>query len=146
MGLDGLFDSAKRELIASIDALPDATCFQVIVYNRSAGSLRINGHTELVPATAANKFAAAELIQKLRPEGSTDHVRALKQAMSLQPEMILFVTDADGLGGDQVHALTVLNHGRAAINTIELNGGRRRGLSPLQILAEQNHGDFRTAR
>jgi hypothetical protein len=147
MGLDGLFESAKRELVASIDALPEATRFQVIVYNRSAGPLRINGHTDLVPATDANKLAAAELIRKLEPEGSTDHVRALQQAMILRPEMILFVTDADGLRGDQVHALTVLNHGRAAINTIELNGGRRKGQqSPLQILAEQNRGDFRTAR
>ncbi len=146
MGLEGSFDAARRELLASIDALPETTRFQVIVYNRNAAPLRINGHTDLVLATDANKQAASDLIRKLDPEGDTNHVRALQQAMILQPDAIFFVTDADGLRADQVHALTVFNHGRSTIHAIELNAPRRQEQSPLQVLAEQNRGDFRIAR
>ncbi len=146
MGLEGSFDAARRELLASIDALSETTRFQVIVYNRNAAPLRINGHTDLVLATDANKQAASDLIRKLDPEGDTNHVRALQQAMILQPDAIFFVTDADGLRADQVHALTVFNHGRSTIHAIELNAPRRREQSPLQVLAEQNRGDFRIAK
>ena len=146
MGEEGAFDSAKRELAASIQALPAITRFQVIVYNKRATPLRINGHVDLVPATPDNKRAALALVHELDCDGDTDHVHAMKEALVLQPEAIIFVTDADGLRADQVHALTVFNHGRSAIHTIELRPGRRRDQSPLQILAEQNHGDFRVAR
>ena len=145
IGPGGSFETAKRELIASIDALPAATRFQVIVYNRSANTLRINGHTDLVPASVENKQAAFVLIRQLEPEGSTNHVLALQQAIILQPEAILFVTDGDGLRADQVRALTVLNRGHSSIGTFELTGRPQREKSALQILAEQNHGDFRRA-
>ena len=118
----------------------------MIVYNKRAAPLRINGHVDLVAATPANKHAALALIRELDPDGATDHVHAMHEALVLHPEAIIFVTDADGLRADQVHALTVFNHGRSAIHTIELSPGRRREQSPLQILAEQNHGDFRVAR
>ena len=144
MGQEGSFDRARQELLFSIRALPATTSFQVIVYNRSAAPLVINGHTDLVPATDVNKAAAFALIAKLNPEGDTDHVRAMQQALILRPEAIYFVTDADGLRADQVHALTVFNHGHSTIHTIELNAGRRRERSPLQVLAEQNHGDFKS--
>ncbi|CAN5566271.1 hypothetical protein BH10PLA2_BH10PLA2_23610 [soil metagenome] len=145
VGPGGSFERAKRERINSIDVLPATTRFQVIVYNRSANALQINGQTGLVLATEENKRTAAQLIRELDPEGSTNHVLALQQAISLQPEAILFVTDGDGLRADQVRALTSLNKGRSSIDTFELTHGRQRERSPLQILAEQNHGGFRRA-
>jgi hypothetical protein len=145
MGPGGSFERAKRELVTSIEALPATTRFQVIVYNRSASPLRINGHTDLVPATEPNKHAAFELIRQLDPEGSTNHFLAMQQAIILQPEAILFVTDGDGLRADQVRALTVLNRGRSSIDTFELTRRPQSERSALQILAEQNHGDFRRA-
>jgi hypothetical protein len=145
MGPGGSFERAKRELITSIEALPATTRFQVIVYNRSASPLRINGHTDLVPASEPNKRAAFELICQLDPEGSTNHFLAMQQAIILQPEAILFVTDGDGLRADQVRALTVLNRGRSSIDTFELTRRPQRERSALQILAEQNHGGFRRA-
>src|SRR5262249_16880714 len=81
MGVDGSFEKGKREVIASIDALSPGTRFQVIVYNRSAEPLNINGHLTLVLATPDNKQAAYALIRRLDPEGSTDHVKALRQAL-----------------------------------------------------------------
>jgi hypothetical protein len=145
LGAGGTFERARRELIASIAALPAAIRFQVIVYNRSAIPLRINGHSGLVAASDDNKQAACELIRALEPEGATNHMLALQQAITLQPEVILFVTDGDGLRADQVRALTVLNQGKASIDTFELSSRPRRERSALQILAEQNRGDFRRA-
>ncbi len=145
IGPGGSFERAKQELVTSINVLPKTTRFQVIVYNRSASPLRINGHTSLVVATEENKRAACELIRQLDPEGSTNHFLAMQQAINLQPEAILFVTDGDGLRADQVRALTVLNRGHSSIDTFELTRRPQRERSALQILAEQNHGDFRRA-
>ena len=147
MGPTGCFSAAKNELLAAIQALPATSRFQVIVYNRVPTTLRINGHMDLVNATEANKEAAAQCITELRTEGATDHIRALQAALLLRPDAIYFVTDADDLRADQVHALTVLNHGRSTIHAIEFAGDRRRPeRSLLQVLAEQNQGQFRSVR
>ena len=147
MGPSGSFSAAKHELLAAITALPPTTRFQVIVYNRAPTTLRINGHVDLVPATEANKEAATQCLAELGTEGATDHVRALQAALQLRPDAIYFVTDADDLRADQVRALTVLNHGRSSIHAIEFAGERRqRERSLLQVLAEQNQGQFRSVR
>jgi hypothetical protein len=144
MGLRGALELAKRELLVSLEKLPAQTRFQVIVYNRRAECLRIAGRTDLVAASVENKREVAALLQAVRPEGSTDPLPALRQALVLRPEVIFFLSDADDLNVRQVNALTQLNRGHTAIHTIELNTlHRNRDDQPLQMLARNNRGEYR---
>jgi len=88
MGQSGGLALARRELLASLDSLPESAHFQVIAYNRTVEALRIGGRTDLLLASAENKRRAAELLQRLRAEGSTDHYQALRQAVVLKPDVV----------------------------------------------------------
>jgi hypothetical protein len=144
MGLNGCLAAAKRELRASLDQLPSSARFQIIVYNRSAAMLRINGHSGLVSATSDNKRCVASLLEEIPAEGGTEHLQAVRQALALRPDVIYFLTDAADLRAEQIRAITALNHGRCVIHTIEL--GRAPGGSsdsPLAALARENQGCYK---
>jgi hypothetical protein len=144
MGLHGALELARKELLASLASLPETARFQVIAYNRSAEPLRLDGHADLLPASAENRRRAAAAIEELLPEGSTEHVQALKRALALQPDVIFFLTDADDLKLEQVRQVTQYNHRRTVIHAIELHLGRRaRSESVLPLLAETNRGVYR---
>lgn len=145
MGLSGAFAAARRELLACLNRLPAETRFQVIAYNRSAETLRVQGQSGLLTASADHKRQARRLLEALRAEGGTDHLAALKRALLLRPDAIFFLTDADDLTVAQVREVTRLNRGRTMIHTLELaDSGRRQLPSPLQLLAAQNRGICRT--
>ncbi len=141
MGLQQMFARAKRELLESLDRLPPAVCFQVVVYNRSAEVLRIGGKTDLVPATPENRREAARLLDALVPEGGTDHAPALRRALALKPDVIYFLTDAGDLKPEQTRALTQANRGRSVIHAIVLR--REAADAPLRALARENRGEYR---
>ncbi len=150
MGRGGLA-AARQELRASLDRLPETARFQVVVYNRSAEALRLDGTTGLVPATAANKQQAARLLEDLPADGGTDHGPALKLALALRPDVIFFLTDADDLRAEQVREVTRINRernaGRTAIHAIELNVEHQgREEMPLHVLARENRGEYRAVR
>jgi hypothetical protein len=147
MGPNGGLAAARRELLASMEQLPAAARFQVVVYNRSAAVLPIGGKTDLVPATPDNKHQAALLLQNIVAEGGTNHAPALALALHLQPDDIFFLTDADDLTEEQVRIATGINirqnNGRTCIHAIELNtDNRAREDMPLHILAGSNHGTY----
>ncbi len=142
MGLNGGFSAARRELLASLARLPASVRFQVIVYNRDAVPLRLDGRSELLPATDALKDEAARLLGGLMPAGKTDHLEALRRGLALEPDVLFLVTDADDLTPQQVRAVTLLNQGRTAIHAIELSGRGGDG-GPLEALAHDNHGTYR---
>jgi Ca-activated chloride channel family protein len=144
MGTNGRMELARRELLASLERLPESSSFQVIAYNRAVSPLRLDGGGRLVSATTEHKRIAVQLLLALAPEGATDHLPALKQALALQPDVIYFLTDADDLRPEQVRALTQLNRGRTSIHTIEMNtSNARRADMPLHILARENRGVYR---
>ena len=137
--------AAKRELLASLEQLPEEVRFQVILYNRHAEPLRLRGRTDLAPATAANKRETARLLESLPAAGSTDHLAGLRRALALRPEVSFFVTDADDLTAQQIAAVTQLNRSRTAIHTIELSRSSRgpHPDGPLALLARHNRGTYR---
>ncbi len=144
MGERGRLALARRELEASLRRLPESTQFQVIPYNRRAEALRLSGTTSLVPATPDNVNQAARLLDGLEPEGGTEHLPALQQAIRLRPDVIYFLTDADDLNPADVRALTQLNAGRSAIHVVELTLENRDRLDmPMHQLANGNHGGYR---
>jgi hypothetical protein len=141
MGLGDGLSAARRELLASLGRLLPSTHFQVIFYNREAEVLRLGGRSDLLPASADNVRAAARRLEHLRAEGGTNHLQALMRALSLEPDVIFFVTDAADLSLDQVRLVTRANGGRAVIHAIEL-GARDNGGS-LELLARSNRGTYR---
>ena len=144
MGVSGSFADARRELLASLGRLPESARFQVICYNRDAAALNIGGYTDLVPATAENRRAAGQVLEGVRPAGSTRHLEALRQALALEPDVIFWVTDAADLSIEQVRTVTAWNHGRTAIHAIELSGRDPDGPdTPLAQLARYNRGTYR---
>jgi hypothetical protein len=144
MGLDGALAVAKRELRDSLDRLSAQATFQVIAYNRSALPLRLGEQTGLAPATLANKRQAAQAIEALRAEGGTEHLAALKQALRLRPDVLFFLTDADDLTLEHVREVTRFNQGRTSIHAIEVNARHAFVLTPLQLLARENRGVYRS--
>jgi hypothetical protein len=142
MGLRGALDAARRELLASLGRLPEHVRFQVIVYNRTAELLAPGA--DLVEATDQNKRHTAARIESLCAEGGTSHLPALRKALSLAPEVIYFLTDADDLNPLEQQAVTHLNRGRCSLHVIELNTSHRdRPWMPLQQLAQHNRGTYR---
>jgi hypothetical protein len=144
MGLNGALAAAQQELRASLERLPPTARFQVIAYNRSAEPLHVGGRADLLPATPENKARAAALVAALRAEGGTEHLPALRRALTLRPDVIYFLTDADDLRPEQVLAITQLNQGRAVIHALELHrDDRGRRGAALPVLAQHNHGEYR---
>ena len=144
MGEAGRLALARRELAASLRRLPESTRFQVVAYNRRAETLRIAGRMDLVPATPANISEALLRFDTLTPEGGTDHLAALRQALLLQSEVVYFLTDADDLRPADVTALTQFNRRRTAIHVIELTlANRDRDEMPMHVLARSNQGSYR---
>jgi hypothetical protein len=142
MGPSGGLSTAKRQLAETLRRLPASARFQIIVYNRSAEPLDVNGCLGLMPATPANVQRALDLLQRVDAEGSTDHFLAMRRALALEADVVWFLTDADDLRAQDVRALTALNRGRSIVHTVELRSNNGSGGS-LQSLAAANGGNYR---
>jgi hypothetical protein len=142
MGLNGALAVARRELCRSLQNLPATARFQVVVYNRSAETLPLGG-TGLVEAAPANVRRAVALLEELQPTGGTDHWPALLRALSLHPDILFFLTDADDLTPELLRRVTQLNRGRSVIHAVELNlANRDRDDLPMHRLARDNCGTY----
>jgi hypothetical protein len=112
------------------------------VYNSSAHPL-IQGHPGWFQATPENKGRVAQELAQLDATRGTVHSLALPLALTLQPDVIYFLTDADDLEPAYLADITRHNKCRAAIHVIELNTGNRANPDmPLQVFARQNHGIY----
>ncbi len=142
-------DAAKTELLASLEKLPPTALFQVVAYDLDQRTLDAGARgvqNGLLPATRDNKDRTARFLESIRSEGGTDHVRALRKALTLSPQVIYFLTDADELRPEQVRELTAINQKGAAarIFCIELstiNEGRT--TNSMRLLAQENRGQYR---
>jgi hypothetical protein len=144
MGLNGAFRQACDEMLNSLERLPADARFQVIVYNRHAEPLRVNGSSDLLPAERAVRDQVKMVVTRLRSEGSTDHLQAIKEAIRLHPDTIFLATDADDLTQETVDAVTRLNQGKTNIHAIEVTRWLEdRRSSLLKRLAEANGGTYR---
>ncbi|MBI3411183.1 MAG: VWA domain-containing protein [Planctomycetes bacterium] len=142
MGKDGALKVAQEELLQSIRNLPSDVHFQVIVYNTQPRFLNPRWETMLRP-TRDVKEEIADGLANLNAEGGTDHAPALKKALSLRPDVIYFLTDADDLKQEHLRLVNRLNQGHTVIHTIELSPhNRHRPGMPLQLLASENRGQY----
>lgn len=133
--------TVKRELLASLSRLPATSRFQVIFYNGQASTLDLSGRPGLATASDENKRLAAEQIELLAAEGGTKHLPALQLALSLEPDVIYFLTDAGGLTPGLIREVTRLNRRRCIIHTFEMTSDADAD-TPLKTLARQNRGEY----
>jgi hypothetical protein len=136
---------AKRELIASLDRLPPDARFGVIFYNLQPTFLTDpQGRRELMAANVANKSRVYQQLARVAPDGGTDHMAALRAGLSLQPEVIFFLTDADLMTGGDAAAIAV-EAGTTRIQAIEFGRGAELGgpNNPLRRLAAATGGSYR---
>ena len=145
MATRGSLDVAKRELINSLDRLPPDARFGVIFYNLHATVFTDpQGRRDLMPATATNKGRVGQQLARVVPDGGTDHMTALRAGLSLRPEVIFFLTDADLMTGSDAQAI-IADAGTTRIQAVEFGRGAELAgnNNPLRKLANATGGSYR---
>jgi Mg-chelatase subunit ChlD len=137
MGSDGALALARRELIACLRSLSPDSVFQVVLYNLSAEPLPGG----MLAATDGSLSCVEQVLARTHPSGGTDHVRALRCAFELRPEVIFLVTDADDLTTEQVRLIAAINRDHVVIHTINVGQGESAG-GMLEQLARQSGGQY----
>lgn len=132
--------AARQELWKSINSLNESNQFQIIFYNNEVDIFRRK--LSLHSANEANKDTAKQFIESIRPDGGTDHLAALKTAFKLGPDVIFFLTDAEGgLTADEIFEISRRNYSQAIINTIEF-GERQSNDRSLEAIARNSGGKY----
>ncbi|MHC4761719.1 MAG: vWA domain-containing protein [Planctomycetota bacterium] len=109
----GQMYQVKNQLKKSILDLNSRQSFSIVFFMEGQTVLTSDGGT-LAPATARAKSTALELIESVRPSGSTDAEHALEVAMRLKNasgegvEAVYFLTD--GFDLDSTHASNTVLH------------------------------------
>ena len=123
MGLDReTFDAARSAVVATVQALPEDARFQVIAY--SGAAVRLLPGEDLPKKSDALCEALVEALDGLTPEGESRHEVALRAAMRLGADSLVFITDADD---EELAALRPIlkGHGKAvSVSVVRVQAGR----------------------
>jgi Ca-activated chloride channel family protein len=140
--------TAKRELLATIDALPEKSSFNIVVFS-SRVAVWQNG---LMPATAGTKAIARAFVYGLHTGGETAAYDALETAFRFDAEAVYFLTDGQPNAGKIPSPPAILDAvargnrtRRISIYTIGIAPGRPGSMLDTFVsrLAEQNWGLYR---
>lgn len=135
--------AAKAQLIASLESLEKTHQFQIIFYNERPWIFNPTGTPgRLVFANEQNKTLASKFVRSITADGATRHEDALLKAISLQPDVIFFLTDADEpkLWPGQLAKIRRRANG-ITINAIEFGFGPQADADNFLVqLARQNGG------
>jgi hypothetical protein len=144
MATRNALDVAKRELIASLGQLPPDAQFAVVFYNLNATVFSDQqGHQGLMAATQVNKARARSQLDRIEPDGGTDHMLALRAALAFHPEVIFFLTDADLMTNSDASDI-LAERGKTRIQAVEFGRGEEvLGSAPLRRLATASGGSYR---
>jgi len=147
MDREHALEVAKAELVTSLQHLDETQQFQVIFYNVQNRLLTLGGRNTLHFATDINKTLARQQIAQVTPDGGTFHYPALAKALSLEPEVIYFLTDADqnsAIHPGDMERLVRRNRGRTRIHAIKFGLGAELTTNHyVKKLALQNGGRYR---
>ena len=140
----GSLDVAKREVLTSLSQVPPEARFAVIFYNLDAVIFTdASGREGMMSATPANKTRVKTLLAGIPPDGGTDHMRALRVALDLKPEVLFFLTDADLMSRQDVAEIVALA-GKTRIQAVEFGlASGLGGSAPLKSLAKATGGSYR---
>ncbi|HUY92488.1 MAG TPA: HEAT repeat domain-containing protein [Pirellulales bacterium] len=144
----GRIETAKRELMDAINALPEGVSFNVLAFNERVFRWR----RKLLIASPENKQKAVQFVEQQGLGRATASYDALEAALDLDAEAIYFLTDGAPHGGkvtqpaEIVDVLSRLNHTRrVTINSIGIGVGPEGNLFDtfLKTLSEKNYGEYR---
>jgi hypothetical protein len=127
--------AAKRQLLKSLSSLQSMHQFRVMFFNTRTQAMEIaGGGGRIAFATDRNKQLAANFLSRITADGGTDRLSALHEAISLAPDVIFFLTDADDpMTPTELAEIHQANRqAQTAICTIEF--GRRQSPSPDNFL------------
>ena len=134
---------AKRELIKSLESLTETNQFQIVFYNDSLSPMSGG----MLFATDQNKRRAISFVRSMPGDGGTSHLPALKQALSLSPEVLFFLTDADDPSLTMPQLLDIQRRtevSRTTVHTIQFNSGpASNDGSWIRKMAEMNRGVYK---
>ncbi|MEM8735619.1 MAG: hypothetical protein AAGG44_15400 [Planctomycetota bacterium] len=140
--------SAKSELLQSLQSLGPSHQFQIIFYNDSPlpfGGLSGAG-PRLLRGDDKDKSAAQRFVRDVAAVGGTQHTGALQMAMRMNPDVVFFLTDADAAPPtrdiERLH--TQAARIGATIHTIQFgSGSNQSGGGWIEFLASQTGGKYR---
>lgn len=144
------FRAAKAELLTSLSRLTETQQFQVIFYNNEPTILPTRDGRRMFFGNDAQRLLASEGIASMSPEGGTQHLPALLEALKFNPDVIFLLTDAGGLmDKSDLDAIKARNRQGTRIHCIEF-GREDPLLAPngqplpnfLTKLAAQNSGKY----
>ena len=87
------FDAARAALLASVQTLPDESRYQVLAYNGQVA--RLFPGRDLLKKATEQDVQLITALQDLKPEGDSQHEIALRAALALHADYLVFITDAD---------------------------------------------------
>jgi hypothetical protein len=134
--------AARQALLRSLQSLTDKHQFQIMFYNEGLQMFKPDQLSDLHYATEELKVSATRFVNGVRGDGGTDHLNALRQALQLRPDVIFFLTDAEGgFSPAELRELGQLNRSSTVINAIEFGELRGRDRS-LEALTRENGGQY----
>jgi hypothetical protein len=139
---------AKMHLVSSLAGLEPTQMFQILFYNQSVRMLRLgdDARPQLYYATSIHQTLAGQFIEAVQPDLGTDHMAALRKALSLKAEALFLLTDADEpvLQAADLDEIRRTNAGRTRIHCVAFGvGPELHGDNFLKRLAGQNGGGYR---
>ena len=166
MGSHLAINVAKAELIASLQKLTPEHHFQVVFYTSSPALLvahrdglsfqaepeetlddapkRPGPPRQWLAATQINRTLSQQTITSFREHGGTNHLLALELALSLKPDVLFFLTDADEPELTMAELNTIRSRNpKGEIHTVEFGKGARINVDNFLVkIARQNRGTY----
>ena len=140
-------EAAKKALLATIESLPEAVYFDVIVFDEEVAAWKY----QLVPASREAKAEVSVNISNRSLGPATSSFKALRTAFDLQPEAIYFLSDGQPTDGTPVQIIEAMSYAnrvrRISIFTVgvvtdRVKGGGEGLTRFMAPLSERNWGEF----
>jgi hypothetical protein len=140
---------AKAELLQSLDSLGPTHQFQIIFYNDTPspyGGSSGRG-PQLLRGDDRSKQSAARFVKEMIATGGTNHIDALRMAISMAPDVIFFLTDGDLPKPSMSTLDSILTRAARSGSTIHCihfgEGPRTVRSSWISYLSESSGGNYR---
>jgi hypothetical protein len=137
--------AAKRELKKSIGSFQEYHQFQIVFYNDSI--LPLSQERKLLFASDTNKDRAKFFLNAVKGDGGTQHLEALRFGLSMGPDVLFFLTDAEDPSLSVNELLDLQRRAERALTTlhaIQFRAGPQVGNGGwIRQLAEMNRGTYR---
>ena len=138
--------AAKQQLVLSLNSLDTVHQFQIIFYNDEIDLVHPDPTrpAKMLFGSKANKAHAESFIKSTRASGGTNHLKAIRKALSMGPDVIFFLTDAEGgFSSQELADIQRWNKSAAAIHAIEFGVGSRADRDKtVELMARQNSGGY----